>query len=51
MGTSAASEPLNFLYFKYMIYDLLIVFSFFVMTAPLEMVTLTTSRFYLMIYL
>ena len=34
-----------------MIYDLLIVFSFFFMTAPLAMVALTTSRIYLMIYL
>ena len=33
-----------------MIYDLLIVFSFF-MTSPLEMVALTTSRIYVMIYL
>ena len=34
-----------------MIHDLLIVFSSFFMTAPLEMVALTTSRIYLMIYL
>ena len=33
-----------------MIYDLLIVFSSFFMSAPLEMVALTTSRIYLMIY-
>ena len=33
-----------------MIYDLLKVFSYFFMTAPLEMVALTTSRIYLMIY-
>ena len=34
-----------------MIYDLLIVFSSFLMTAPLELVTLTTSQIYLMIYI
>ena len=34
-----------------MIYDLLIVFSSFLMTATLEIVTLATSRIYLMIYL
>ena len=34
-----------------MIYDLLIIFSSFFMTAPLEMVALTTSRNYLKIYL
>ena len=34
-----------------MIYDLLIVFSSFFMIAPLEMVALTTSWIYLMIYL
>ena len=39
--------PLNF----YMIYDLLIVFSSFYITAPLQMVALTTSWIYLMIYL
>ena len=51
MGTSAASEPLNSLVIViFMIYDLLIVFSFF-MTTPLDMVALTTSRIYLMIYL
>ena len=34
-----------------MIYDLLIVFSSFFMTAPLKMVALTTLRIHLMIYL
>ena len=34
-----------------MIYDLLIVFSSHFLTAPLEMVSLTTSWIYLMIYL
>ena len=34
-----------------MIYDLLIVFPSFFVTVPLEMVPLTTSRIYLMIYL
>ena len=34
-----------------MIYDLLLVFSSFIMTAPLDMVALTTSRIDLMIYL
>ena len=34
-----------------MIYDLLIVFSSIFMTAPFEMVALTTSRIYLMMYL
>ena len=34
-----------------MIYDLLIVFSSFFMTAPLELVALTTSHIYLMTYL
>ena len=34
-----------------MIYDLLIVFSSPFLTAPLEVVPLTTSRIYLMIYL
>ena len=34
-----------------MIYDLLIVFSPSFMTEPLEMVALTTSRIYLMIYI
>ena len=33
-----------------MIYELLIVFSTFFMTAPLEMVALITSQIYLMIY-
>ena len=46
METSAASEPLNF--FIIVIYDI-VVFSFFI-TAPLEMVAITTSRIYLMIY-
>ena len=34
-----------------MIYVLLKVFSYFCLTAPLEMVALTTSRIHLMIYL
>ena len=34
-----------------MIYDLLIVFSYLFMTAPMEMVALTTLRIYLMINL
>ena len=34
-----------------MIYDLLIVFSSFFMTVPLEIVALTTSWIYLIIYL
>ena len=52
MGTSAASEPLNsFIIDIYMIYDLLIVFSSFYMTAPLEMVALTTSQILLLVYL
>ena len=42
MGMSAASEPLNS--FIIVIYDLLIVYSSFFMTTPLEMVALTTSR-------
>ena len=42
---------LNSLYLLYMIYDLLIVFSSFLMTASLKLVALTTSRIYLMIYL
>ena len=45
-----ASEPLNFFIILYMIFNLLIVFSSFFMTAPLE-IELTTSRIYLMIYL
>ena len=49
MGTSTVSEPLNF--FIIVIYDLLIVFSSFFMTVPLETVVLTTSKIYLMIYL
>ena len=45
------SFPLNsFIIVIYIIYDLLIVFSPFV-TAPFEMVALTTSRTYFMIYL
>ena len=47
MGTSAASEPLN----SFHNYDLLIVFSSFLTNAPLEMVALTTSQIYLMLYL
>ena len=49
MGTSASSEPLNSFYDcnAIMICDLLIVLSSFFMTAPLEMVTLTTSWIYL----
>ena len=47
MGTSVASEPLNF----YMIYDLLIIISSPFLNAPLEMVALTTAWIYLMIYL
>ena len=50
MGTSGASEPLNFFIIVF-IYDLLIVVSSFFMTVPLKMVALTTSRIYLMIYL
>ena len=47
MGKSAASEPLNsFIIVIYMIYDFLIVFSSIFMTAPLEMVALTTSLIY-----
>ena len=49
MGMSAASEPLNS--FIIVICDLLIVYSSFFMTTPLEMVALTTSRIYLVIYL
>ena len=52
METSAASELLNF--FIILIYDLRPTYSFsppFCMTVPLEMVALTTSRIYLMIYL
>ena len=51
MGTSVASEPLNF--FIIVICDLRPTYSFsppFYMTVPLEMVALTTSRIYLMIY-
>ena len=33
-----------------MIYDLLLVFSFFFIAAPLEMLALTTLRIYLVIY-
>ena len=36
---------------QYIIYGLLIVFSFFILIAPLEMVALATSRIYLIIYL
>ena len=50
MGTSAASEPLNF--FIIVIYDLRPTYSFLLfMTVPFEMVAMTTSRIYLMIYL
>ena len=45
MGTSAASEPLNF--FIIVIYNLLIVFFSFFMTAPLEMVAVIISLIYL----
>ena len=38
MGTSVASEPLNF----FVIYNLLLVFSSPFMTAPLEMAALAT---------
>ena len=46
MGTSAASELLNF--FIIAIYDLepTILFTSFFMAGPLEMVTLTTPRIY-----
>ena len=37
--------------FIIVIYDLLIIFSYFFMTAPLEMVALTPSLIYIMIYL
>ena len=49
MGTGARSEPLNF--FIIVIYDLLIVFSSFFMSVPLEMEALITSQIYLIIYL
>ena len=50
-GTSVASEPLNF--FIIVIYDLWPTYSFLLssLTATLEIVALTTSRIYLMIYL
>ena len=50
MGTSAASEPLNS--FVIVIYDLWPTYSFLppFLIAPLNMVTLTTSRIYSMIY-
>ena len=53
MGTGTASEPLNsfIIVINDQIYDLTIVFSSFFMPAPLEMVALTTSHIYLMIYL
>ena len=47
MGTSAASEPLNF--FIIVICDLWPTYS--VLLAPLKMVSLTTSQIYLLIYL
>ena len=51
MGTSAASEPLNF--FIIVIYDMWPTHGFllFFMTAPYEMIALTTSRIYVMINL
>ena len=50
MGTNAASEPLKS--FILVIYELWPTYSFpFCITVPLEMVALTTSRIYLMIYL
>ena len=51
MGTSVATEPLNVSII--VIYDLGPTFSFLLpfLTAPLEMVALTTSEIYLMIYL
>ena len=51
MGTSSANEPLNF--FIIVIYDLCPTHSFlpFFMTSPLEMIALTTSRNYSMVYL
>ena len=49
MGTSAANEPLDSFISAYMIYELLIVFSYFFMSSPLEMVAFTTSRIYLVI--
>ena len=51
MGTSAVNEPLNFFIIVIMIYDLFILFSSFFLTAPMEMVALTTSQIYLMLYL
>ena len=51
MGTSGASEPLNFCII--VIYELRPTYSFLptFLTAPLEMVALTISRIYLRIYL
>ena len=51
MGKSAANESLSS--FIIVIYDLWPTYSFlhFNITEPLEMVALTTSRIYLMIYL
>ena len=43
MGTSAASEPLNFY--------IIVIYALSFLLAPLKMVALTTTRINLMIYL